>query len=821
MNGIIDDFKLALRSLLGMRLITVLAVITLALGIGANTAIFSVINGLLLQPLPYAGGERLVQVFNTYPSTGLDYAGNSIPDYLDRREADALEDLALYTGMSFNLATSGTPERIVGLKTTPSLFSTLQASPAMGRTFAAAESEIGQDKVAILSHSLWQQRFAGDPQVIASEVRMNGESYRIIGVMPADFHFPNQETQLWVPFAFTPQQRSDDERGNEFSESIGRLRSGATVAQLNAQMDAMIARLAERIAGLDDPRAAGYAAFLRSGGFVGRARSLREQWVGDLKPTLFLLQAVVFFVLLIACANVANLMLTRVFARHKELSVRSAMGASQARISRQLFGEAALLSLAGAVAGIVLAFIGLTLLDQFGLNQSRLSSQVNIDGTVLLATLLLAMLTALACGLFPALLFRHGKVFEALKEGGRSQGGGRMARLTRNTLVVVQIFLAVTLLVGAGLMMRSYAEAQSQKVGFERDGRLTMRLSLPATKYPEPEDQAAFYDRALQQLRAIPGVSEAAYVSNLPFGQSNWTASYGIEGRERSPGDPSPHGYGRMIDESFFAAMEIPLLQGRGFTLADTRSSQPVVVVDELLAEKYFPAGDAIGARICRNCNSAEQTWWTIVGVVGSIKNINLTDTLTKESYYFSFRQFTYDQGFFVLKSSLPSGGLVKPLREAIQSVDPEQPVYDIKTMDERIRISLQGREAPMVLLGVFAALALLLSAIGIYGVLSFAVAQRTGEFGVRRAMGASYRDIVALVLSQAGRTVLLGLALGLIGAVVLTRFMQSQLFGVTSGDPLTLLIVIITLGLVALPACWLPARRAATIEPMQALRNE
>ncbi|HQW63962.1 MAG TPA: ABC transporter permease, partial [Pseudomonadota bacterium] len=414
------------------------------------------------------------------------------------------------------------------------------------------------------------------------------------------------------------------------------------------------------------------------------------------------------------------------------------------------------------------------------------------------------------------------KPYEVLKDGGRGNTGGRGARATRNVLVVVQMALAVTLLVGAGLLIRSFQQVADENPGFTRDGLLTVRLDLPSSKYPEPPDQARLFERALSELRAVPGVTEAAYVSNLPFGQSNWTSSYDIEGMEQAPGEPSPHGFARIVDEDFFKAMGIPVLQGRVFTATDTRDSTKVMVIDEVLARKYFPNGDAIGKRIERGDGDDDNLeFWTIIGVVGTIKNLNLADEVKKESYYFSFRQYNVPNGFFVVRSGLPTGGLVQPVRDAVLRADPEQPVYDIRTLDERIAISLEGRRAPMVLLALFSAVALLLAAIGIYGVLAFAVAQRTGELGVRMAIGAQRGDIVSMVLRQGARLVSIGLGIGIVAALVGGRALSAQLYGVGATDPVTLVAVVGLLAAVAFMACWLPARRAAGTDPIVALRHE
>jgi len=821
MNLMLDDLRAAWLSLRSAPGFVGAVVLTLALGIGANTAIFSVVNGMLLQPLPYPDGERLVQVYNVYPKSGLDYAGTSIPDYLDRREqAPALTDLALYHGASFNLAEAGTPVRLRGLRTTPSLFTTLGISAAMGRAFTDDEATIGADRVVVLSHNLWRHRFAAAPDIVGRDLRLNGEPYRVVGVMPAGFAFPNRETELWVPFAFTPEQMSDEERGNEYSESLGRLSPGATIEELNAQLDVIVQRNAERFATMDDPRAQRGAEFFRNGGFLGRAHSLREQWLGGLGAVLVLLQAVVAFVLLIACANVANLMLTRVLSRQGELSLRTALGAAYGRIARQLLLEALLLSLAGAVAGIGLAFLGLQLLGLLGLDQSQLSEQIRVDGAVLLFTLGMAVATALLFGLLPVMTLRGARPYEALKEGGRSLGGGKRARYIRNTLVVAQVALAVTLLTGAGLLIRSFAEVNNQDTGFAIESRLTARIALPESRYPQPEEQARFFERALDEMRTIPGVRQASYVSNLPFGDSYWTSSYQIEGRDVPTGEPSPHGYGRLVDEEYFSTMEIPVLRGRIFTPADIRGRERVVVVDELLARKYFPDGDAVGSRICRQCDG-DPEWWTIIGVVGTVKVDDLADEVTKESYYFSYRQLTYNEGFFVVDSELPTGSLIEPLQAAVLRVDPEQPLYDMKTLDDRIRISMDGRQTPMVLLTLFAGLAIVLSAIGIYGVLAFGVEQRTPEFGVRIALGARRSDIMGMVLGQTARIALAGLAIGLVASLLLNRFLQAQLYGVEGGDPLNLVVVSLALVLIALLAGWFPARRAARVQALEALRYE
>lgn len=815
----LSSLRQTLRALAAHRAFTLAAIATLALGIGANAAIFSVVNGLLLKPLPYPDGERLVDVYNSYPTNGLDYAGSSIPDYLDRRTAPALADLALYSPSSFSFADTSGPERLMGSRATPSLFSTLRVQPALGRAYTEAESQTGADQVVMLSHELWRTHFAADPAIVGREIRLNDLAYRVVGVMPVGFAFPDRETALWVPYAFSAEQRSDDERGNEYSASIGRLRDGATLAELEAQMQALVASTAERLATTED--GAERAAFYRSGGFQGRAKSLRDAWVGQMKPVLKLLQAVVAVVLLIACANVANLFLTRLSARRRELGVRAALGADRWRLARQLLGEALLLALAGGAAGIALAYCSLGSLHLLGLDRTLLGERIDIDATVLLFTFGVSVLTGAIFGTLPALGQDGVRASEVLRESGRG-GGSRVAQRLRSTLVVVQIALAVCLLVGAGLLLRSFERVQQQHPGFERAGVVTVQMALPAARYPDAATQSAFFDRLGPELRALPGVRQVGFVSNLPFSNGNWSASYSIAGRTERPGEPGPHGYVHLIDSGYLGTLGIPLIKGRSFGTQDRRDSPRVVIIDALLAQKYFPNGDAIGKHLgvpgLGVIASAEAE---IIGIVGTIKRGELTEEVTKETYYLPTAQYGSSMSTAVLKSDLPASALLDPIRAAVQRVDPAQPVYDLKSLDARITLSLEGRRSPLVLLAVFASVALLLAAVGIYGVLGFAVQQRRGEIGVRMAIGARAVDVQRLVLVQGMRLAGVGLGIGALAALLGGRLIESQLFAVRSNDPLTLLLVLALLGGTAMLACYLPARRATRVAPIVALRSE
>ena len=821
LSHLLQDLRYGARMLLAKPGFTLAAVLTLALGIGANTAVFSVVDALLLKPLPYADSAQLVHVYNTYPKGELMMAGTSVPDYMDRRDqAPALADSAIWQPYSFNLSTQSAPERLNGVAATPSLFSTLGAGAALGRTLTDADGQVGSEHVVVLSAGLWKNQFGGDTAVVGRDVRLNGDNYRIVGVMPEGFFFPDHQAQLWAPLAFTDRQRSDEERGREMYDSIGRLAPGASIAQLDAQMDAIVQHNLERVAGT--PRGDGWKKFVESSGFTGRAQTLHDAWVGDLRPTLWLLQALVAVVLLIACANVANLLLTRLSARQKELSVRTALGAGRARIARQLLIESLLLALVGGAAGLALGAAGVDVIRTLGLGGQTGSFNIAIDMPVLAFSLLLALATGFVFGLFPLLSLARNRTAEALGEGGRGNSAGPASRRVRNALVVAQTAMAVALLGVAGLLIRSYLHVQQQSPGFVSDNVLSAMIVLPKNRYPDEASQAQFYDRLLGEARALPGVKSAGLVNNMPFSGNDGSGSYLIEGRDRSNG-ATPHGYQQTIDEDFFKSMQIPILAGRAFTAQDTATAPPVAIVDETLVKKYFAGQDPIGKRISNNYNEdpAKTRWMTIVGVAGTVKRDRLSEQTTKETIYAYYKQQPDTYATLALRTEMAPNALVAPLRDALRRVDPEQPVFDIKTMSERIALSLDDRRTPMLLLMLFAGVALALSAVGIYGVLAFAVAMRTGEIGVRLSLGAQRRDILRLILRDGGRLTALGLAIGLVGAIAIATAMRAQLFGVGVLDPATLALVIGVIGTTALVACWLPARRAARIAPTEALRYE
>ncbi len=816
-DSFFQDLRYGIRSLTARPAFTIAALLTLALAIGANTLVFSLIDGIYLTPLPYRDDATLVDVEDRYPSMGLDATGASIPDYLDRRDGvPALAESALYTNDNFNLAIEGAPERVHGIRATPTLFATLGVSPVLGRAFNDDEAQTGADRVVVLGDAMWRNRFNADPGIVGRELRLNGESYKVIGVMPAGFMFPDRETALYVPFAFTAKQKSDDERGYEFSTNIARLAPGATLGDVKQQGDLVIHRNLDRIGAIGGGGTR-FVAFMKSAGFTLNVRPLRTLLAGEHSRMLFLLQLAVGLVLLIACANIANLLLTRLSARQKELSVRTALGASRARVARQLLIEAVLLAVAGGALGVAFAAIGQRLVGMTGLLPDWVS--LGLDLRVLTFTLAVAVGAGLMFGLAPVLSTGLGQPQQALRESGRLGGGGRQARAVRSTLVVVQIALAVALLASAGLLVRSFEKVVRESPGFESNGVLTAAIALPKSKYPDDPARAAIMARFLDAARTLPGVVDIGLADAQPMSDNNAGSSYRIDGANTDTA--TPHAFARTADAGYFKAMGIPLKQGRAFEASDWSSPNKVAVIDELFARKQFPRGDAIGKVLDLERPGVTDHKFTIVGVVGTVKNGDLGEAITQETYYLDYGQVPADNVVLILRTSGPPAALSQPLREAIHNVDPDQPLFDLMTLDQRVQLSLTGRRVPMQLIGVFAALALVLAAIGIYGVLAFAVAQRTGEFGVRMAIGADTARIRRHVLGDGARLVGIGLGIGVIGAIALGFVLRSQLFGVGAVDPVSLTAVVVVLALTSLVACWLPAHRAARTAPLEALRYE
>jgi putative ABC transport system permease protein len=804
-----QDFRYAVRALRKQPLFTLVAVLTLGLGIGANTAIFGVVYHVLLRPLPFPDPDRLVFVWNRYTKSGPDLSDVSIPDYLDRRaQAPAIEDAALFTTRDVTLSVGDAPQQVVALAVTPSFFTTLRREPALGRGFAAGDAGSGAEMGVILTHAVWTARFGADPSIVGRGIRVNGERRDVVGVLAADFELPRRDVALLVPFAFTPAQLTDQERGNEFSEMIARLRPGASVAQLDAQMAAIVTRLMDRVPARAD--------YMRNSGFTGVAVGMRAQIVGKASASLYLLQAGVLLVLVIACANVANLLLMRATGRQRELAVRATLGASAARLLRQLLVEGAVLSAVGTIAGLAVAAASSAALRALLAEQMPRTMGATIDPAVLLFTMFVAVLTTAVFGVVPAVPIARGRLAAALSEEGTRGSASRRTGRLRRLLAVAELALAVILLVSAGLLLKSFVRITQVNPGFVTEHVMTAQMTLPATRYPDAASRVAFWTALVDRAGAIPGVTAAGLVSSLPFGGQTSAGSYTIVGRPIPPGGTPLHALNDRATPGYFRAMGVPLVEGRAFDQRDTVDAPRVVIVDRLFAERQFDGGSPVGRLV--NFGSARN--YTIVGVVGTVNASDLAKPVPEERIYFNAAQLTPTAMTLVVRTAAPLSTTAPALRGIVRALDAEQPIAGMRPMDEWVARSLDARRAPMMLVVLFGAVALALAAVGIYGVLAFGVAQRAREFGIRQALGADRRSILAMVLLHGLRTAAAGIGAGAAGALLLARWLRSMLFGVTAHDPAVLGCVAALLFAVALVACYVPARRATRVDPMAALRD-
>jgi predicted permease len=809
MRFLLEDVRYAIRTLGKRKLHAMVIALVLALAIGANTTVFSVLNAFYLRPLSYPEGDRLVLVYDSYRTMGIENAGTAIPDYLERREqAPSLESLAIFSGSGRTLSGDGTPERLLITRASPSMFDVLRTQPAIGRAFTDEEATMGNDRVVVLSHQLWSTRFGAQRDVVGRDIRLDGESFRVIGVMPEGFGYPDRESDAWMPYAFTPEQMSDAGRGNQFSLSLGRLQPGATIDGLNSELAAIVSR--NVAAGRLSPDTVSVA------GFTGRAQALRDNQVGDLAQMLLLLQGIVGAVLLIACANVANLQLARVATRRKELAVRAALGAAGARLVRLVLVESLVLALGGAALGLALALGGIELVRVLGLDRASDGFAIVLDAPCLAFTFGTAIVAAIVSGLPPVIAMLRDDLTHAVREAGRQSGGGRDAHALRGALVVAQLGMSLALLVGAGLLTKSFYSLQAEGAGFEASGVWTARIGLPESRYSE-DTAVLFEQQALTALRALPGVAEAGFTSILPFTGNNDQGSTEIDGYVPAAGESPPHAQHRSIDEGYLPSLGISVIAGRNFNATE---SEPVVIVDENVANRYWPSASALGQRVRREADSSG-VWSTIVGVVPAVKHASLAEDPVKETMYWHYSQRPSLTGTYTLRTTLPPEQLTRVASAAVARLDPELAVAEPMPMDVRLLRSMGPQRTPMVLTLVFAGIAFTLAVIGIYGVLSWAVSQRVGEIGVRMALGARSLDIVRMILKQGARTTALGLALGVVAAIALGRVLESQIERVGAFDPAVLALAVVGLGVAALIATWLPAHRASQVDPMRALRDE
>jgi predicted permease len=811
METLLQDVRYAFRRLLKNPGFAAVVVLTLGLGIGANTAIFSVVNAVLLRPLPYGEPDRLVTVSHFYPSLNNLEAGFAVPTFGALRDAGGrvFDDVAVQSWWGVNLTGQGDPERLNGSLVSGDFFSTLRVPAALGRTILPEEAGTEGARVVVLSNGLWRRLFGAQPDIVGQTIQLNGKSYEVVGVMPPGFRdFFYKDVELWAPLAFSPAQYSTG-RTNEFLAATARLKPGVTLEQAQREMNAFAERLKA-----DNPGS--YPA-----DWTLRTYSLDEKAKGNIRPALLVLLGAVGFVLLIACANVANLLLARAAARNKEVAIRSALGAKRANLIRQLLTESLLLALLGGGLALLLAFGGIRLL--VALNPTNLPgvADLRIDATVMLFTLGVAIVTSLLFGLVPALQTSRADLQGTLKEGGRSAASDRSGQTVRRALVVAEFALALTLLVGAGLLIRSFAQLQRVDPGFDPDNLITMNIALPSANYGSDTAQIAFFNELLPRIAGIQGVRGVGATSSIPFGGGASTSSFRVEGLELAEGQPDPWGDYRVVDPGFHSTMAIPLVRGRFFTDNDRMGSVPVAIVDQELARRYWPTEDPIGKRLAFSlAESGEPNWIQVVGVVGHVAHDGL-DAERKVQVYRPYRQTGASSLTLAVRTVGDPNRSVSAIRAAVRAVDPSQPISQVQTMDELLNASVGQRRLSMVLLGVFAGIALLLASIGIYGVMSFDVARRAREMGLRMALGAERGSVLKLVMRHGMKLALIGVGIGLVGAFALTRVIASQLYGVDRTDPVTFAAVAALLLGVAVAATLIPAFRATRVDPMIALRSE
>ena len=807
METLWHDLRYGIRVMARRPGFTLVAVITLALGIGANTAIFSMVNALLINPLPFPRVDRLVAIWESVPSQGVERNETAIANYLDwRAQNQSFENVALYTWWNANLAGVDSPERVQGYLVTTNFLDTLSVPPALGRTFIPEEAQPGKDQVIILSYGLWQRRFAGDSEVINKTVMVNGLPRAIIGVMPEDYHFPKGADVL-APFVLTPERAGS--RGSHGCLTVARLKDGVSLAQAQADMDAIASRLEQQYPQTNTGR-----------GVV--LYTLMDDTVRLYRAMLLITMLAVGFVLLIACANVANLTMARAAGRAKEIAVRLALGASRWRIMRQLITESVILAMLGGAAGILLALWGTDLLKAAMPGETVRYiigwKNISINLTVLGYTLGLAILVGILFGIAPALQASKPDLNETLKEGGGKTTARGHHRL-RSILVVSEVALSLLLLIGAGLMMKSFRQILKTNPGFNADNVLAMSIALPRAKYQAEVKQRAFFEQVTQQVTALPGIEAVGMANYIPLGGGNSSDDFIVEGLPEPPPGQEFLGRHRICTPEYFKVMGITILNGRGFNEQDTANSQLVAVINETMAQQYWSNGDAVGKRFRLDGPIAQNPWRIVAGIIKDVKHeLNLAVT---PEYYFPVTQEVWGTMVLVARTKTEPLALAAAIRSEVQAIDKDQPVYDIQTMQQVRSQSMMAYSFGGTLMTIFAVVALVLAAVGIYGVMSYAVTQRTHEIGIRMALGASSADVLKMVIRDGMLLTVMGLGIGSLGAWFLMKTMASLLYEVSANDLTVFAGVPFILTAVAFLACFIPARRATKVDPMIALRYE
>jgi putative ABC transport system permease protein len=815
MLTLLTDFKHGLRVLLKNTGFTAAAIIVLALGIGANTAIFSVVNAVLLRPLPFRDPARLVQVWHVPPPKsfpGMTEFSVSAANFIDwQRQNDVFDKMAIYTGSSLNLTGREQPEALQGAAVSADFFSILQVPPMLGRTFTSDQDQQGKNHAVILSYGLWKSRFAANPNIAGQPVSFDGQSYIVTGVMGPKFKFPGW-AQYWTPMGWTDKERAV--RGEHHYMVIARLKPNIAIPQAQAQMNAISTRLAQQYP--EDDK-----------GWGAVVIPLREQLVSEVRPALLILLAAVAFVLLISCANVANLVLAKTFGRRKEIAIRIALGASGSRVVQQILAETMLLSLAGGALGLLLAHSGIALILKFLSDNLPKSTEVSLDAPVLAFTIFISIATGVIAGLLPAIRMTKTNVNDALKQGLGKTDSDSAGRRTRSILVVSEVALSLILLVGAGLMIRSLWVLSTLDPGFDPHAVLTMSLVLPKHKYSQPIEEIAFFDRVLARVRALPGVVSAGLIDDLPLNGEGSHQPIAIEGAPVQAMSDQPEVDTRSITPGYLTTMHIPLRRGSDFSDADGPDRSSVALISESMAKRFWPNQDPIGRHLTMTFSPDKVR--EIVGIVGDVKLEGMDAAASLATIYLDANQPSgsslvdwrpYPMQLAIRTQSQPNN-LVSAVTAAIHSIDSDQPVTDIMSMDDLVDTSLSQRRFSMLLLAAFAVLAVLLAAVGIYSVLAFAVRRRVREIGIRVALGAEVKDILRLVITEGMKPALIGVLLGVAGALSLGRVLASFIYGIAAYDPLTFAAVTALLATVALLASIIPAFRAARIEPTRALREE
>ncbi|HEX6322436.1 MAG TPA: ABC transporter permease [Vicinamibacterales bacterium] len=821
-STVLQNLRYALRGLAKDRSFTATVLLTLAICIAANAAIFAIVQSVLLRPLPVPEPDRLVHIFNSYPNAGAGRSSSGVPDYYDRLEGmDSMESLALYRRAGATLGSDTGAERVPGMQATPSLFRLLRTRPALGGIFEEADAEPGNDLKVIISHGLWQSRFGGRPDIVGQSLRVNGVQRAIAGVMPADFQFLWADINLWTPLAFTPEDKADDRRHSNSYQMIGRLKPGASVEQAQLQLNAINAR--------NDERFPHFRQILKDAGFRTSAVLLQPDLVREIRPVLYLLWGGVLFVLLIGAVNITNLVIVRSSARQRELATRHAIGAGIGRLAAQLVTETMMLAVAGGVLGLLLGRWALALVPTLGLDEMPRGHEIRMEPATMAIVMAASVAVGLLVSLVPVIRVWRLNLNLALRDEGRGGTASRRSMYMRRALATAQVGLAFLLLIGAGLLFASFRQVLAVEPGFTPGGVLSGRVSLPRARYADDGALRSFADRALERIRAVPGIENAALTDTLPFGGDFSDSVILAEGYVMSPGESLISPTTNSVSAGYFETMKIPLVSGRYFDTRDTATSPAVAIVDRKLARKFWPGQDPVGRRLF-SPGSAEELlkpgpnsrFYTVVGVVDDVPMYGLADESRRVgAYFFPATQSPPGSFSFVARTGLAAEAAATAIRREIAAVDPEVPLYEVRMMSDRIDESLVSRRMPMLLALAFGAVALFLSAIGIYGVLAYQVAQRRREIGIRMALGSSVRAVFGIVLADGAKIVAVGLALGLAGALVTGSYIESQLFGVDALDPIVIGAVGAILAVVSFVAVMIPARRAAKVNPVIALAGE